>query len=113
PSIHEDEDGVAIQLLHFWLRDKTMGSQLSSSGFLRSLFILILFLDPRRRLRQTDSLEGNSRRQRNQLLERIFAENLVNTVAIACHRSCDEHRVRRVMQLPMLVRMRECVVRNQ
>src|SRR5262249_17904712 len=52
PSVHEDEDGVAVQLLQLRFRDKAMKAHLT-----RSRRFIVWIPPPGRRLWQTNSLE--------------------------------------------------------
>ena len=54
PSINKDVDRVAVELLNLWLRNKSMKSQLARFALLHLIFRTA---PPRRRLRQSDSLQ--------------------------------------------------------
>ena len=68
---------------------------------------------PWRRLREANPLQRYLRGQRNQLIERLFAENLVNTLRMRGDRRSHQHCVGCRVQLPMHLRMSQRVVRYQ
>src|SRR5262249_53574905 len=108
-SVDEDVDGVAIELLDLGLRNKTMQAKFA---WIFRLRILLFDTAPGRRLRQSDALERLQGCDRYELIENVFAENLVNAVTVAGDRARDEHGVGRGVQFEMLIGMREGVVRN-
>ena len=58
-------------------------------------------------------LERLQRRDRDQLIQRFFAEDLVDALAVSGDRRRDQHGVGRGVQLEMLLGMRQGVVRDQ
>ena len=73
--------------------------------WIATLGIVFFSAPPRRRLRQSHALERLPSRDRNQLIKRLFAENLIDALAVPAYRRRDQHGVRRRVQLEMLLRM--------
>src|SRR5271157_4323896 len=99
-SVDEDEDRVAIELLNFRTRDKTM--QADFARFLSSLRVFVLRLAaPRRRLRKANMDERQQRTEGNELIERLLAEDLVDALRVIGHGRSDEHGVGGGVKLPV------------
>ena len=76
--------------------------------------VFLLFrTPPGRRLRQSNVSEGQLRSQRNQLVQRVLSENLIDPLAITGHWRRDQHGVGCGMQLEMFLRMRQCIMRDK
>src|SRR5215467_619730 len=71
---------------------------------------LIILLGPWRRLRQADSLQLDLGCSRNQLIECVPAEDLVNAIRVLCDWRRDQNRIRRRVQLKVLVWMSKRVM---
>ena len=123
PSIHENVNRIAIELLNLRLRNKPMQPHLAeivsrgappANCHPRPQRIRIARVAPPRwRLRQTDTLQGLHRRERNQLVERLASKHLVYALAMTSHGRRDQQRIRRRVQFEMLLRMRQRIVRYQ
>ena len=123
PSIHENKNRIAIELLNFRLGDEAMQAHFAeivwrghprprslirkaggfTSGVLRGP-------PPRRRLRQADTLQWLHCRQRNQLVQGLASKNLVHTFAMTGYRRRHQQRIRCRVQLEVFFRMRQRVV---
>ena len=74
---------------------------------------VILIAAPGRRLGQPGAVEAALGGQRQKLIEGVVAEDLKDALGGLAHRGRDQQRVRGRVQLEMLVRMGERVMRNQ
>ena len=111
--VDEYVDRIAIQLLDLRLGDEAVqrASRRDRRGFSSSSSSSVRA--PRRRLGQADALEGLQGGHGNQLVQRLFAEDLIDALAVSRHRRRDQHGVGGGVQLEMLFRMRQRVVRDQ
>src|SRR5882757_6085118 len=108
-AVDENKNRVAIELLNLRLRNETMKTNFSRLQFLD----LFRIAPPGRRLWQPNMFEWLFRRQRNQLIQCLLSKHLIHALAMAGHRRRDQQCVRSRMQLEMLLRMRQRVVRYQ
>ena len=112
--IHKHKNRIAIQLLNLRLRDKSMNPHLPRIWCWERFAVFIGFpAPPRRRLRQSHALQRLPRRHGNQLIQRFFAEDLIHALAVSRHRRRHQHGIRRRVQLKMLLRMRQRILRDQ
>src|SRR4029077_15908898 len=94
------------------LGDKPMQSQTSWFGG-SSVFFSLSFTQPGWRLRKPDMRQRQFRRDRNQLVEHILSEDLVNPFAVTRNRWRHQHCVGGRMQFEVFVRMRQRMMRDQ
>ena len=90
-SIDENVDRVAVELLNLRLGDEAVDAEFAWISRPR---IFLRFTAPRWWLRQPDMRERLHGGHREQLVQSVFAENLIDTLAAASHRRCDQHGVR-------------------
>src|SRR5437870_4984431 len=110
-AVDEDVDRVAVEFLNLGLRDEAVYAQFAGiSGTFRFVFFRAA---PRRRLWQADLFQRLHGRHRNQLVENLLPKNLINALAVARYRGRDQHGVGSRVQLEVLVRMRQRVLRDQ
>src|SRR5580700_510514 len=83
-AVNEDVDRIAIQLLDFGFGDETVEAHLAGIGG-GCIFVVIFFFfaAPGWGLGQADMLEGLHCRERNQLVEGFFAEDLIDALAVS------------------------------
>src|SRR5664280_448570 len=108
-AIDEDENRVAVKLLDLRPRNKAVKFYVSGNR----RFVVFFVAPPRRRLRQSHARQRQQRAQRNQLIERLLAKHLVDTLRVAGHGRGDQHGVGRGVQLPVHLGMGQGVVRYQ
>src|SRR5271168_4652152 len=124
-SINENIDRIAIELLNFRLRNKTMQSHFTEIVWrgrprqrspildVAGSWLRLRSATPWRRLRQADALQRLHGRERNQLVEGFASKNLIHALTMTGHGWRDQQGVGRRVQLKMLVGMGQCVVRYQ
>ena len=108
-AIHEQVNGVAIQLLDLRLGNETMDAHLT---WLRRRLVFFV-TTPGRGLRESNAFEGQQGRDGKKLLKNIFSKNLVETLAMSSDRSGDEQSIGRGVQLKMLIGMSQGVMCHQ
>src|SRR5580693_5590368 len=85
-AVDEDENRIAIQLLDFGLRDEAVKAHLAGIGWAGRVAILVFFLflaSPRWGLGQADALKRLHGRERNHLIEGLFAKDLIDALAVS------------------------------
>ena len=107
-AIDEAVDGVAVELLELGLGGKAGDAQPSRCGRL-----VVLRPPPRRWFRQPGAGQLDFGCQREKLIQRVLAEDLKNTLCRALDRGRHQQGVGGRVQLKMLVRMSQRVMRNQ
>src|SRR5580700_4222451 len=93
-AVDEDEDRIAIQLLDFGLRDEAVEAHFA--GFRRAgriAVLIFLLASPRRGLGQAYALERLHGCDRNQLIEGLLAEDLIDALAVSRDGRGYEHGV--------------------
>src|SRR5208283_4999251 len=96
PPIHKNENRIAVELLYLRLRNETMKPKLAGLG-LGGLFHRIA--PPRRRLRQACALQRLHGGERDQLIERLPPEDLIDAFAMIGYRRGNQQRIGRGVQL--------------
>ena len=116
-AIDECVDRIPVQLLNFRFGDKSVYPQASrvcgGTGASPVLRIVFFFASPWRRLWKANVSERQFRSDGNELLQNILAEDLINALTAAGDWRRDQYGVRRRVQFKMLIRMRQCIVRDQ
>src|SRR5438874_1494247 len=92
-AIYEGVDGVAVELLDLRLRNKSVESQTPGLGR-RTAVLVLFFAPPRRRLWQPDVSQWQFCGDRDQLVQRLFPENLIYAFAVARHGWRNQHGIR-------------------
>ena len=105
-AIHENENRVAIQLLHFRLRDESVQPELSRIHRPGLLFFILVLARPGRRLRKSNALQRHLRRNRQQRIECVFSDDLIDALRVARHGRSDDHGIHGRMQFEVHLRMR-------
>ena len=99
--------------LSFWISGRETKPCSLISPFTGSSRFFHFAAAPRRRLRQPDALQRQQCAHRNQLVERLLAEDLIDALRMVCHRRRNQHGIRGRVQLPMHFGMRQRVMRHQ
>src|SRR5215469_11466636 len=92
-SVDKDENGVAIELLDLRARDEAVQADLTGNGCVLLFIIFLRLAAPRLRLRQSGVHERQQGTERDQLVERLLAENLVDALRVVSYRRRDKHCV--------------------
>ena len=106
--VHKYVDRIAVELLHFGARDESVKAQRS-----RLCGLVIFGAPPWWRLGQSGALEFRLGDDGQQLVERLFAEDLVDALLMRLHWRRHQQRARLRVQLEMLVRMSQRIVRHE
>ena len=92
PSVYEHENRIAVQFLDLRLGDESVETEFARRRRLLAFQFLAL---PRWRLWQADALQRDCGGDRQKLVESVFAKYLVNALAVARHRSGNQHGIGR------------------
>ena len=92
-SVDEDENRVAIELLDLRARDEAVQADLTGIGLVLLFIIFLHLAAPRRRLRQSGVNERQQGAERDELVERLLAEDLVDALRMVSYRRRDKHCV--------------------
>src|SRR5580693_7215548 len=115
-AVDEDENRIAIQLLDFGFRDEAVETHLAGLGWAGRIAVLIFLLflaSPRRRLGQAYALARLHGCERDQLVEGLFAEDLIDALAVSRYWRGYQHGVGGGMQFKMFFGMGQRVMRYQ
>ncbi len=108
PAIDEAVDGVAIEFLKLRL-----GSEAGDAQRSRLRLLVVGRPSPRRRFGQPGVRQLDFGRQGQQLIQCVLAEDLEDALRRLAHRRRHQQRMRGGVQLEVLVRVGERVMRNQ
>src|SRR5215469_588888 len=91
--VDEDENRVAIELLDLRARDEAVQADLTGNGLVLRFIIFLRLAAPWRRLRQSGVSERPQGAERDELVERLLAEDLVDALRVVSYRRRNKHCV--------------------
>src|SRR5208283_606175 len=98
-AIHKNENRIAVELLNLRLRNEAVEAKFAGLG-LSGIFLRIA--PPGWRLRQACALQRLHGSQRNQLIERLAAKNLIDALAMVAYRRRYQQGISGRVQLEVL-----------
>ena len=107
-AVDEDEDGVAVELLHLRLADEAVQAQVAGSGWL-----VVGLAAPGWRFGQSGAVERKLGGHGQKLVERLPAKDLVDALGVGGYGRGDEDGIGGRVQLPVHLRVGQRVVRDQ